>query len=1769
MAVDKLVPQYLNKDEDERLVKPVEMTDALNVRVSSEEQGTQGIVKNVEGNTSIDPLTSSDAIPSSGENRVIGVVRCEAGKCMYFFLYNSGDNHGIYRYDSVSDKYEKVYEAGVLNFGRNTFVKGDVVINQEQEHLLYFTDNRNEPRKINATKALNGGYSSVFTTGTDEQREKFLTVCKQPPLIPATWSFSTNSSVRANNLKESCFQFTYQYVYDDGELSALSPYSTLAVSRTHVAYDSATSAIVSDSNNQLNITVNGSDGPVTDIRVFARRNNDGAFFKIAEIPNGGDGEMEPIEFLNDKSYLFLDDQTVNKPFDAVPRRAFAQTVSNNRLMYGNYLEGFDNVDADAYSYPVYHTTEAVEGDFNFTLNEGTDATHTAPFNNISHITLNYNTDFARGYWPPFNGTTDYTSLTFATFKDYDGQLDNDGIHFDIDISEFPSGGFDDESEPTVILNASILASDAKLGIVAGSASDSIPDVAKMSVPIQVSVTDPDNSSSVETKTMYLFNTNSDHSHLSNLALDSDILFNTTFPVTGINTKQQFASALLANDGLGVIGTSANASVYPGDIQNGHVLTHFYTDDEATGPGELRKFNALLAQGPSTGVNDMVGPPGNTNDSILAVKLRGTVTFMVYAGAQIDANTVRFYVRVTGVDLSAAGGMAFQHNVNNPVHVNDFINGTSLENNPIDTIGSYEMFAIPAGNISCNVLAQENDYGPIRDFNDGDGAYMTSILYGYDVSGTLDVFGAGESIQSFKAAANHDLGIVYFDHRGRASGVQPLDGVSVASFGHWSRGGNNGHTEIDMRVIHDPPDYAERWAPVYSKNTTYESILQITVAEAALGIETEFEDILAPDSSSRRRVITGLAGGINGQLFISARTLEGKSNSYKELKGGQIDYQYQEGDILRVLQYSDASGNIVRPSGAEFPITSYKYYNDDEDNPIKLAQLSKDGDGNVLKDENAYRRTGWFFTVRDNDVAGFSKNEINTGTDYFSQNCVVEIYRPLKATEQKLYYEIGKSYPIVEAGGVRTHGGDRSNTTSPTFNITVEGTQKFISSQRLYRGDKVITSATASGYTFIDNLLPLGNSTYLYYTHSSNPFNQNTLGTGVPNNTISTTVNNSNSTFRGVITLREGDVYLRIREQLVNPSQDYQPVSGVTLLRNPTKPDNQYYEKFLIEDSSVSDFFDSKAVSTGRPFIETPEQKEIERVAALTYSDPYVSDSNVLHLSSFNPTLFPYKDFGSQYGKICFLMDSGESVTVMQEKKVGKVPVGRTLIESAADGQLVTSSNVLGTEIYYAGDYGPGLNPESVVERFGLIYFSDMEAGKVIRLSSKGIEPISDIKMESFFEELYANLLVRESIPRIPTGIDPENGELIVTTEGQDVNDITFGTDAIGDVPVPDSNARVASASGTLRQTLPSDKNQITWDKDPLTWESTAIEADRLPQWDKVGTAIAIVDRLTERNSVFIEKVKHKGLADEEIDIVTSDYKYRGVGLFNPADGSFKLPSTLIEIGDTPATDASVAVTVAAGTDDDGKTLAFSTMKGFWLTFYSFNPEMYGHLGNRFFSFENGQIWRHNVNAKNNNFYGTQYDSMVELVSKGDPSMVKVYNALSLEGDDNWAADITNSTQETDITTAMYETKEGLRYSVIPKDNGSAASDSSGSNIVVLGRAESVSGDSSERLTFSSRVSNLPFGIGDTLKILNASSTTTTNRTIVSVVDRKTLELSDNASGLVGYTIIAISDDIINGDHIRDYYAKIKLTNTNTSDVELYAVNAVYTPSPMHNETNKQ
>ena len=53
MAIDKIIPRYLNKEDDARLVKNIEMTDALNVRISADQDGDGGIVKNAYGNAAV------------------------------------------------------------------------------------------------------------------------------------------------------------------------------------------------------------------------------------------------------------------------------------------------------------------------------------------------------------------------------------------------------------------------------------------------------------------------------------------------------------------------------------------------------------------------------------------------------------------------------------------------------------------------------------------------------------------------------------------------------------------------------------------------------------------------------------------------------------------------------------------------------------------------------------------------------------------------------------------------------------------------------------------------------------------------------------------------------------------------------------------------------------------------------------------------------------------------------------------------------------------------------------------------------------------------------------------------------------------------------------------------------------------------------------------------------------------------------------------------------------------------------------------------------------------------------------------------------------------------------------------------------------------------------------------------------------------------------------------------------------------------------------
>jgi hypothetical protein len=113
------------------------------------------------------------------------------------------------------------------------------------------------------------------------------------------------------------------------------------------------------------------------------------------------------------------------------------------------------------------------------------------------------------------------------------------------------------------------------------------------------------------------------------------------------------------------------------------------------------------------------------------------------------------------------------------------------------------------------------------------------------------------------------------------------------------------------------------------------------------------------------------------------------------------------------------------------------------------------------------------------------------------------------------------------------------------------------------------------------------------------------------------------------------------------------------------------------------------------------------------------------------------------------------------------------------------------------------------------------------------------------------------------------------------------------------------------------------------------------------------------------------------------------------------------------------------------TLSYSESAQGWPSFYSFFPDYMIGMNNYFYTFKGGNLFRHNVNETRNNFYGTQYTSILKSVFNTSPLENKIFKTLNLEGSNSWA-----TLMETDIQTsgfieaAWYEKKEGSFFAFV-------------------------------------------------------------------------------------------------------------------------------------------
>jgi len=395
--INKVVPRKLNQSSDSKIRSKEDMIDALNVSISSDErnsEGNEGVIKPVKSNVNI----SGTAFDSDGSKTVLGKLEDTKNDVVYFFVHCTDQNKsGVYAYDPNNyftghnpDEIIELFTNAEFNFDQTSFVKGDVTyIQTKREHdgvvyedtpFLFFTDNINEPRKLNVLRAYYEEFVQDYVVGTNSIKD-FITACPKAPSFPITFEFVADENLPYSEFRNiNGFQFAYQMVYKDQNVSAISTISEIAVPPSYITHGASELPMPLNQHNvcRLTIPIDDMSFEVEKVKILARRGNDGQFFEIQEVDttpagitllgvppdaildflqnnnplNLGTNTELVFDFKNDTVNKIVSSEDQSKQFDALPKRAEAQSIVDNRLFYGNYVEGFDNVETDATITPV-------------------------------------------------------------------------------------------------------------------------------------------------------------------------------------------------------------------------------------------------------------------------------------------------------------------------------------------------------------------------------------------------------------------------------------------------------------------------------------------------------------------------------------------------------------------------------------------------------------------------------------------------------------------------------------------------------------------------------------------------------------------------------------------------------------------------------------------------------------------------------------------------------------------------------------------------------------------------------------------------------------------------------------------------------------------------------------------------------------------------------------------------------------------------------------------------------------------------------------------------------------------------------------------------------------------------------------------------------------------------------------------------------------------------------------------------------------------------
>ena len=544
------------------------------------------------------------------------------------------------------------------------------------------------------------------------------------------------------------------------------------------------------------------------------------------------------------------------------------------------------------------------------------------------------------------------------------------------------------------------------------------------------------------------------------------------------------------------------------------------------------------------------------------------------------------------------------------------------------------------------------------------------------NGTFNVTSGAESV---KTQRKYQLGVVYRDAYNRQSTVLIDKDATLKVAKENSEKAN----KITARVISKAP----RWATYY----------KYFIKESA----SVFHNI------------------VMSSAYLNNDATSNAEHIWISFNSDDID-KIQKGDTLAAKK---GHGTNV---AANSPLWSWKVLDISRQSPVT-------GDGITPLIADASETTGKFFVKIARDIYTDAFLGSNFPKSPNPNGAVFEV-QTLKTIDSDIYYEVGNAYPIrLDINNLSEFIDIGAKVTCVNIVDPPPAAYRNLEEIRSDFNNKNLKVKGLVGARSFGSGIEVGD----YYSSAVVSVDQNVDLVLDPEGYITLAFENKDGS---VVTLRLSksasgkDLYCK------PVTHSYGSNNGVSFVTLP------WYNCISfgngVESDTINDDFNANKISlytsvgrlsafnTNYVFADYKQERKLNDII---FSQIYNEKSGVNRFNEFLIGEGIVKQLTDEHGSIQKLFARDTDLLAFCENKVLKIYANKDILYNAdGNSQLTATRNVLGSFKAYSGDYGIGNNPESLAVDQYRIYFADKDKSSILRLSGDGLTVISDYGMSDWF-----------------------------------------------------------------------------------------------------------------------------------------------------------------------------------------------------------------------------------------------------------------------------------------------------------------------------------------------------------------------------------------------------------------------------------------------------